>query len=293
MIPPRTILAATDFSNPSTAALVFAARLARHCQAALHVVHAEDPLLTAAARHTGIDLAAQTREELQHAIGSAPPAPDCSPQLHAVAGPAVDVILDVARAQRADLVVVGSRGMSGAERFVFGSTTEGVLRRSHVSVLVVPPGWTPPRSTGVDLAGTGPLIAGVDMSVSSLAGARAACRLASALGTAVEIVHVVPELAVLARWQPHAARALEDRVAEARKELERAVNSLGCQVPVEWRVESGAVPERLASIAGRAADRAPLLVLGKKASHSGGGAPGTIAYRVLSRADVPVLMFVD
>jgi hypothetical protein len=109
----------------------------------------------------------------------------------------------------------------------------------------------------------------------------------------VEIVHVVPELAVLARWQPHAARALEDRVAEARKELDRAVSGLGCQVPVEWRVEHGSVPERLASIAGRAADRAPLLVLGKKAPHSGGSAPGTIAYRVLSLADVPVLMFVD
>jgi nucleotide-binding universal stress UspA family protein len=293
MIPPRTILAATDFSDASTAALVCAARLARHCQAALHVVHAEDPLLDAAAGHTGLNLAAQTREELERVIAATRPAADCSPQVHVVTGSAVDVILDVARAQHADLVVVGSRGMSGAEKFMFGSITEGILRRSDVSVLVVPPRWMPPRPAGVDLAGVGPLIAGVDMSDSSLAGARAACRLASALGTAVDIVHVVPDLAVLARWQPHAARALEDRVAEARKELERAVNSLGCQVPMEWRVETGSVPERLASIAGCAADRAPLLVLGKKAPGSGGRAPGTIAYRVLSLADVPVLMFVD
>ena len=257
------------------------------------MVHAEDPLLAAAAEHGGIDLVAQTREEMQHAIVAAPPAADCSPHLHAVIGPAVKVILDVALTQRADLVVVGSQGMSGAEKLVFGSTTEGVLRHSDISVLVVPAGWTAPRPAGVDLAGTGPVIAGVDMSDSSLAGARAACRLASALGTAVEIVHVVRELAVLARWQPHAARALEDRVAEARKELDRAVNSLGCQVPVEWSVETGSVPDRLAVIAGRAADRAPLLVLGKKAPHSGGSAPGTVAYRVLSLADVPVLMFVD
>jgi hypothetical protein len=34
-------------------------------------------------------------------------------------------------------------------------------------------------------------------------------------------------------------------------------------------------------------------VLGKKAPHSGGGAPGAIAYRVLSLADAPVLMYVD
>jgi nucleotide-binding universal stress UspA family protein len=293
VIPPRTILAATDFSDPSTAALVCAARLARHCQAALHVVHAEDPLLDAAAGHTGLNLAAQTREELHRVIAAARPAADCSPQVHVVTGSAVDVILGVARAQHADVIVVGSRGMSGAEKFMFGSIAEGILRRSDVSVLVVPPQWMPPRPAGVDLAGVGPLIAGVDTSDPSLAGARAACRLASTLGTSVEMIHVVPDLAVLARWKAHATRALDDRVAAAEKELERTVNGLGCQVPVERRVERGAVPDRLASIAGRAADRAPLLVLGKKAPHSGGGAPGTTAYRVLSLADVPVLMFVE
>jgi nucleotide-binding universal stress UspA family protein len=292
MIPPRAILAATDFSTSSAVALAFAARLARHCRAALHVVHAEHPLLGLAAERSGIDLAAQTREELQRTIESTPPAADCAPQLHSVAGPAVEVILDVARERGIDVLVVGSRGMSGAERLVFGSTTEGLLRRSAISVLVVPPEWTPPRPGTVDLAGTGPLIAGVDGSDESLAGARAACNMASALGTAVEIVQVVPDLAVLERWRAHAARALDDRLDEARKELERVAGGLGCQAPVEWRVEAGSVPERLASMAGRASDRAPLLVLGKKPPHSSGAAPGTIAYRVLSLASVPVLMVV-
>jgi len=51
MILPRTILAAVDFSDASRAALVLAARLARHCGSDLHVVHAEHPLLDAAAQH--------------------------------------------------------------------------------------------------------------------------------------------------------------------------------------------------------------------------------------------------
>jgi hypothetical protein len=106
-------------------------------------------------------------------------------------------------------------------------------------------------------------------------------------------VHVVPELAVPARWRPHAKQVLEERVIEARKELETIVRGLACAVPVEWNVEIGSVPDRLASIAGRSADRAPLLVLGKKAPRSGAGAPGTIAYRVLSLAKVPVLLVVD
>ncbi len=195
MIPPRTILAATDFSDASRGALAFAARLARHCDAALHIAHAEHPLLSAAAERSGIDLAAETREELRRIIAAASPAVDCSPQLHVVAGAAVDVVAALAHTQHADVIVVGSHGMSGTEKLVFGSTTEGLLRRSDVSVLVVPPEWTPPRPTGVDLAGTGPVITGVDMTESSIAGARAACSLAKALGTAVELVHVVPELA--------------------------------------------------------------------------------------------------
>jgi len=293
MMPPRNILAATDFSESSLTALAFAARLARHCGAALHVLYAEHPLLGAAAERSGIDLATETRDELRRVIAAAPPAVDCSPQLHVVAGAAVDVIADVARAHAVDLIVVGSRGMSGAEKLVFGSTTEGLLRRSDVSVLVVPPEWTPPRPAGVDLAGMGPVIAAVDMTEPSIAGARAACGFAKALGTAVELIHVVPEVAVPARWRPHAQQVLEDRVTEARKELETITRGLACAVPIAGNVDTGAVADRLAAIAGRAADRAPVLVLGKKAPRSAGGAPGTIAYRVLSLARVPVLMVVN
>lgn len=65
MTRPRSILAAVDFSDASRVALQFAARLAHQCQAELHVLHAEDPLLNAAARHHGIDLSSETREELE------------------------------------------------------------------------------------------------------------------------------------------------------------------------------------------------------------------------------------
>ena len=293
MIPPRTILAATDFSEASRAAIGFAARLARHCRAALHIVHAEDPLLAAAARQGGFDLTTQTREELERLVASAPPAAECAPQLHTPAGPAVEAILAVADAEHADIVIAGSHGMSGAAKLVFGSTTEKLLRRSVLPVLVVPPGWTSPRPHSADLAGVGPLIAGIDLTEESLEAARAACRLASTLGTTVEAVHVVPHLAVPARWQPHAARALADRVSSARSELEGVVRQLACGAPIEARVDTGSVPDRLASIGAPAEGRAPLLVLGKKAPASRGGAPGTIAYRVLSLAHVPVLMHVE
>ena len=53
------------------------------------------------------------------------------------AGDPVDGILSIARSDDADLIVMGSHGRRGLSRLVMGSTTEGVLRRSDVPVLVV------------------------------------------------------------------------------------------------------------------------------------------------------------
>ena len=63
-MPPRSILAAVDFSEPSRVALEFATRLANQCQATLHVLHVEDPLPAAAARVGHVDLLRETREGL-------------------------------------------------------------------------------------------------------------------------------------------------------------------------------------------------------------------------------------
>jgi len=48
-------------------------------------------------------------------------------------------MLDIAAREQADMIVVSSRGTSGAERAFFGSTAEDVVRRAEVCVLVVPP----------------------------------------------------------------------------------------------------------------------------------------------------------
>ncbi len=52
-------------------------------------------------------------------------------------GEPVIELLRAARGTRADVVVVGGRGISGLARFVLGSVAEGVLARSPASVLVV------------------------------------------------------------------------------------------------------------------------------------------------------------
>lgn len=59
-----------------------------------------------------------------------------SVETYAVPGNAAQAILDVAENQGADLVVVGSRGMGGARRFL-GSVPNNVSHHAPCSVLIV------------------------------------------------------------------------------------------------------------------------------------------------------------
>jgi nucleotide-binding universal stress UspA family protein len=52
-------------------------------------------------------------------------------------GDAADAIIDVAEEQRAELIVVGNKGMSGARRFLLGSVPNRVSHHAPCSVLIV------------------------------------------------------------------------------------------------------------------------------------------------------------
>ena len=210
MIPPRAILAAVNFSDTARAALVLAARLAQHCGADLHVLYVEDPLLDAAADHAGIRLGRETREELQRFIAGAWPAAQCSPQSHVIAGAPVGVILDVAHQHHADLVVVGRCGIIQGGRFL-GSTTEGLLRRTDVSVLIAPSEWMPPHPDGLDLSDWGPSSRWSISRIPSMAAAKAACKLASILGTSRDRARRSGTRS-RSRWRAHADTAVRERV---------------------------------------------------------------------------------
>ena len=51
----------------------------------------------------------------------------------------LQAITKVAADEQADLIVVGSRGLSAAGRFLLGSVSDGILHHVHCSVLVVKP----------------------------------------------------------------------------------------------------------------------------------------------------------
>lgn len=289
MIPPRIVLAAVDFSESSRTALMFAARLAKHAGAQLHVALAQDPLLAQAARATGVDIDAETRVELSAFMQSAAPAGDWSPFHEVAEGSAVTVLCDIADRENADVIVVGAHGMSGVGRALFGSTTEGLLRKADHSVLVVPDSWTPPHPQANDLGGVGPVVIGIEATPSAFAAAQAASALATLLNTSLEMRHVVPPASVLSRWSAHAEAAQRERLEQARAEVVGAAAVRDLKCPVEVTV--GSIAEELADAARPNGDRCPLLVLGRRTHRERGDGPGSTATRVLALTDAPVLMY--
>jgi nucleotide-binding universal stress UspA family protein len=284
------ILAAVDFSDRSRVALGFAARLACRFDAELHVMHAQDPLLSAAAENRGIDLGRETEDALRGFVGDTWPAPRCGLHVDVIVGPASTSIAHAAERECADVIVMAAHGMSGAQHALLGSTTEGVLRRSNVSVLVVPDEWAPADPVAIDLRGEGPVIVGVDLRIPSFEAAADGAALARALETELVLVHVVPALRVLPQWREHADAALGQRAAEAQQELDRLRDRISGGLPARALVTRGRAPSCIAE----AAKQHPhgIIAVGRTVHPHGYAPPGTTAYRLLTSAHLPVLMHV-
>lgn len=138
-----SILCPVDFSEHSERALRSAIDLAVLTGAHLTIMTAVDPFLdaaTAAAGHAEA-LMRQTQDEVQRLLSRMDDAHTGlreAPGVAVLTGDAATEILKQIDDCKADLVVMGTQGLSGPKRLFFGSTTERVLRESPVPVLAVP-----------------------------------------------------------------------------------------------------------------------------------------------------------
>ena len=135
----RSILCPVDMSPSSRAALLAARTMADRFDTQLSVLFVDDPLLSRAEMKFDEDeLKRRTQAELarfvEEAIG---PRQRCAYDI--VAGDPASEIIEAIGRLGADLIVMGTQGNSGPKRLFFGSTADGVLRRSTVPVLVIPP----------------------------------------------------------------------------------------------------------------------------------------------------------
>lgn len=138
------ILCPIDFSPFSKRALEHAAVLARWYESELTALHVTplmptvfglpSPAATAALEPATSE--AVLRELTGFVAGAAAAAPN--PRIVLRSGPPATEILKYAAESEADLIVLGAHGRTGFERFMLGSVTEKVVRKSPCPVLTVP-----------------------------------------------------------------------------------------------------------------------------------------------------------
>lgn len=63
----------------------------------------------------------------------------CASEIEIVSGDPAEEIVRLANIYHADLIIVGSRGLTGFKKIVEGSVSSQVVENSHCSVLVVKP----------------------------------------------------------------------------------------------------------------------------------------------------------
>jgi nucleotide-binding universal stress UspA family protein len=136
------IVVGTDGSDTASAAVSQAVQLAKVCGSAVHLVCAyKTPVAiaamapeTAAYIPTDADVRGQAERILEQAGRQVRDA-GVKVETHAVPGSAPEALIQVAEGQGADLIVVGSRGMSGARR-ILGSVPNSVAHHAPCSVLI-------------------------------------------------------------------------------------------------------------------------------------------------------------
>jgi universal stress protein A len=139
----KKICCAVDFSQPSRVALEGAADLARRFQAELTLVHAVSAPAPAASDIlvSSAGMAELAAEEEGHALEAwrSEAEQRVGAPVHAslVSGDPAAAIVQYARDQRCDLLVIGTHGRGGIRRVMLGSVAERAVRRAECPVLVI------------------------------------------------------------------------------------------------------------------------------------------------------------
>jgi nucleotide-binding universal stress UspA family protein len=196
-------------------------------------------------------------------------------------GEVVGGILEQAAQLDVDLIVIGTHGRGGVERFLLGSVASKVLRKADRPVIAVPPAAA---SHAVPFRS---IVCATDLSEPGNRAVTTAAALGRDAGASLVIVHAV-------EW-PFGVESGPDRLTELRQNLEAdARDQIAKLLPagpgqVEIAVTTGR-PQ--ADILARAASsKADLLVLGASGRGAvGAGLLGSTADRVIRSAECPVMI---
>ena len=146
MITLKNILVATDFSEPSEAALLYGKNFARQHGAALHVLHVVDDAMAHAMTPIGVapdigrlqmELEADAAQRMAELVTD-----EERQRFHArtairTSGWPASAILNYANDEHIDLIIVGTHGRTGLAHFFLGSVAQHVVRSAPCPVLTV------------------------------------------------------------------------------------------------------------------------------------------------------------
>ena len=286
-----TILCPVDFSIPSRGALRYALAIAEHFGATVTLLAVNDPILAEAAEIEAGSawLAERVQADLlQFLADGIPHVPaGVTVTCRVATGKPATEILQQARTESAELIIMSSRGNSGVRKLFFGATTERVLRETGVPVLVTPVHDDGPESLEQLRHRLRRVLVPLDSMASTSPQLDVARAIAEALDATLLLAHVIEPA-----WYPHAVRRRlpisdTERRYRAERFLADAAGPPRSDRKVELLTTFGDPAEEIAKIAG---DRAVgLVVIGLHGSPKQGPRMGSVTYRVLCLTSTLVL----
>lgn len=250
----KRVLVGTDFSEPAKRALNMAISISQIFESKLSLVNAVTPFMAGdgqepmPAEMILVQLEA-AKDEINKLVANDPRLTKLKASTTVANAGAVDLIEQVAKEQKADLIVLGSHGASGIERLLLGSCAEAVLRKTATPVLIVGP------HCRVDHHPFRSILFCTDLGVESLRAAQYASALAEGSGGRLTLLHVV-------EGGPKIPGAKSDLSEKKLREQLRSYLPADAEVfcKPEVRIEYGSPAESITGVAESVA--ASLIVVG-------------------------------
>jgi len=281
----NTILFATDFSPVSERALLYAIAIAKRCKSRLLLTHAVLPLMpiTAEAGTLLLDSSPQY-ERLQTEAERRMNDLCASEALKAVPheaivrpGEVLDTISEIIRERDVELVILGTHGLAGLQRIIFGSLAEGILREITCPVMIVGPNVVPLASEHFSR-----IVYATTFSDASLRALHYALLIAHADQANLTLLHILPK--------SEAAHGMASEQLK-RKYTDKLIDLVPLEgdfwLKTETVVEFGVPSEEIVRIAG--IQRADLIVMGAHPALTASTHLPSTAHYVLQHARCPVL----
>jgi nucleotide-binding universal stress UspA family protein len=283
----KNILFATDFTPSAQFALSYACNLAHAYDAEVYSVNVLPHLVFVEGVQPDPEQTRFSAEQQLAALVGSESFKGIRHEELIMQGEVAEVLAKLVRNYEIDLIVIGTSGRKGLQKFLMGSVAEDVFRNAQCPVLTVGP-HTPNCPADGKVRH---ILYATDFGPESVHGLPYAISLAEENRARLTLLHVAPELVeALPEPEPGTLPVLDgDEVTASTEKQLRALIPDGAQLwhEPEYMVQFGPPAETIVNVA---AQRADIIVLGVKrptvlTKHLGAG----VAYRVACDATCPVL----